>query len=284
MLIDVHAHMEHPAFRSDLPAVIERAKEAGLTIIISSGTDHESNIETLKLAGKFPLIKPSLGIYPTDALKLSEKEFERNTNFIKENKKKIIAVGEIGMDFHEVRGKEKEQENNFLKLLQLSEELKLPVIIHSRKAEKKVIEILESFKIKKIVMHCFSGSMNLVKRIEDDGWMFSVPCNIVFSEHFQNVVRQVSISQLLTETDAPFLPPVKGQRNEPKNVVYTIDKISEIKNLDKEEVKKIIFMNFKKIFETETFLYKNCSLRNIIVKKKRWKSWQKKEKLKKEEL
>ena len=248
MLIDIHAHMEHPSFKTDISEVIERAKKAGVTTIISSGTNHELNIKTLELSKKFPLIKPALGIYPVDALKLSEEDFEKSIEFIKKNKKDILAIGEIGMDFQEVQGKEKEQEDNFLRLLQLSEKLDLPVIIHSRKAEEKVIDVLESSKLKKIVMHCFSGSMKLVKRIEDNGWMFSVPCNIVFSEHFQKLAKQVSMSQLLTETDAPFLSSIKGQRNEPKNIVHTIDKISEIKNLDKEEVKKIIFMNFKKFF------------------------------------
>lgn len=248
MLVDVHAHMEHKSFEQDLSLVIERAKQAGVTAIISSGINHELNVKTLELAKKFPLIKPALGIYPTDALTLSEKEFENAVDFIRKHKKDIVAVGEIGMDFQEVKGKDKEQEKNFLKLLQLSEELRLPVVIHSRKAEEKVIEVLESSKLKKVVMHCFSGSMKLVKRIEDNGWMFSVPCNVMFSEHFQNLVRQVSIAQLLTETDAPFLPPIKGERNEPKNVVHAISKISEIKNLDKEEVEKMIFMNFKKMF------------------------------------
>ncbi|MDP2908599.1 MAG: TatD family hydrolase [Nanoarchaeota archaeon] len=248
MLVDVHAHMEHKAFEPDLTEVLERAKQAGLTAVISSGTNYELNVKTLDLAKKFPIIKPALGLYPADALRLSEEEFEKSLDFIKAHRKEIIAIGEIGLDFQEAKGKEEEQEKNFSRLLQLSEELKLPVIVHSRKAEEKVIEVLEGFKAKKVVMHCFSGSMSLVKRAEDNGWMFSVPCNVVFSEHFQNLVRQVSVSQLLTETDAPFLPPVKGQRNEPMNVAFTVKKIAEIKGLDPEEVEKIVFMNFKKIF------------------------------------
>jgi len=248
MLVDVHAHLDFKYFEKDLDQVIERAKEVGVVAIINNGTDPKSNVKTLELAKKFPLVKAALGIYPTDALKLSKKEFEEALIFIRKNKKKLIAIGEVGMDFKQIQGKEKEQSENFLEFINLAKELKLPIIVHSRKAEEKVVEVLESSKMKKVVMHCFSGSMKLVKRIEDNGWMFSIPCNITISEHFQNIVRQVSISQLLTETDAPFLPPIKGQRNEPKNVAYTIDKISEIKNLDKEEVKKIIFMNFKKIF------------------------------------
>jgi len=248
MLVDVHAHMDFPQFRKDIDQVIKRSEEAGVSAIISNGVSHETNVRTLELAEKFPLIKPALGFYPTDALEVSEDEFEKELDFIRKNKSKIVAIGEIGIDFKYAKDKFEGQKKNFVKLLELSEELKLPAIVHSRQAEKEVVEILETTKLKKIVMHCFSPNMKLIKRSEDNGWMFSIPCNIVFSEHFQNVVQEVSISNILTETDAPFLSPIKGERNEPKNIAYTIDKISEIKNLEKEEVKKIIFMNYKKLF------------------------------------
>jgi len=248
MLVDVHAHLDHPLFKNDLKEVLARAEQSGVKAVISSGTNPHLNIKTLELAKQFPIIKPSLGIYPSDGLLLSDEEFENALRFIKDNKRSIVGIGEIGLDFQEAKDKAKEQENNFLKLLSLAEELKLPVIIHSRKAEGRVVEMLESSNLKKIVMHCFSGDTSLVKRIEDNGWMFSIPCNITISSHFQSLVKQVSISQLLTETDAPFLPPVKGERNEPKNVASTVSKISEIKKLNREEVENMIFMNFKKMF------------------------------------
>ncbi|MBM3200287.1 TatD family deoxyribonuclease [Candidatus Woesearchaeota archaeon] len=248
MLVDVHAHMEHPLFKNDLKEVLARAEQAGVKTIISSGTNPHLNIKTLELAKQFQIIKPALGIYPTDGLVLSDKEFDDALQFIRNNKKNMIAIGEIGLDFQEAKDKAKEQEHNFLKLLGLAEELNLPVIIHSRKAEERVIAALESSKLKKIVLHCFSGNMNLIKRAEANGWMFSIPCNITMSSHFQSLVKQVSMNQLLTETDAPFLPPVKGERNEPKNVSQTISKICEIKCLDREEAENMIFMNFQKTF------------------------------------
>ena len=89
------------------------------------------------------------------------------------------------------------------------------MIVHSRKAEQQAIDLLESSKAKKVVMHCFSGNMKLVKRIEDNGWSFSIPTNIVFSKHFQEIVERVNLSKILTETDAPYLSPFKGKKNQP---------------------------------------------------------------------
>ena len=102
--------------------------------------------------------------------------------------------------------------------------------------------------MKKVVMHCFSGKFKLVKRIEDNGWFFSIPTNIIKLLHFQNIVKEVSLNQLLTETDAPFLSPYKDRINEPSFIVETIRKMSEIKQMDENEIKNIIYMNFQKIF------------------------------------
>jgi len=132
--------------------------------------------------------------------------------------------------------------------LTLAEKIKKPVVIHSRKAEKECIEIIETFKIKNVDMHCFSGNFKLVKKVQDNGWFFSIPTNIVRLFHFQKIVEETPMSQLLTETDSPYLSPFIEKRNEPSFVVETIRKISEIKKLNEEEVKKLIFMNFQKIF------------------------------------
>lgn len=248
MLVDVHAHLEFENFDKDRDGVIERAKKAGVVAIVNSGTDQKRCEQTLELAKKYPIVKAALGIYPTETTRLTREEFENSLDFIRKNKKSIVAVGEIGLDFHEEDDKKEEQKKNFKKLLELAEELKLPVIIHSRKAEQECIEMLEKSSIKKVMMHCFSGSKKLIKRCEKNGWTFSIPTNITFSEHFQMMAKEVSMSRILTETDAPFLPPVKGERNEPANVKLTVKKIAEIKKLDEEEVKKIIFSNYQKFF------------------------------------
>ncbi len=107
---------------------------------------------------------------------------------------------------------------------------------------------LETFKIRNIDMHCFTGNFKMVKRVQDNGWTFSIPTNITRLFHFQKIVEETSISQLLTETDSPYLSPFKEERNEPSFVVESVKKISEIKKLDEEETKKLIYMNFQKFF------------------------------------
>lgn len=247
MLVDVHAHLDFPDFKDDLDTVINNAEKAGVSHIISSGVNSESNKKTLEISKKYKLVHASLGLYPLDILELSGEELDKAFEYIRKNKNNLVAIGEVGLDFVS-REKEKEQKKNFLKIIELVEGLKKPIVVHSRKAELECIEMLESSKIKKIIMHCFSANMKLVKRVEDDGWNFSVPTNIKFSSHFQTLVDRVSINQILTETDSPYLSPIKGERNEPKNVAITVKKISEIKKLDGIETKKIILNNFQKIF------------------------------------
>ena len=259
LLVDVHAHLDHIKFREDIGAAIARAKEAGLKAIISNGVNPETNRLTLELAKKYPIIKAALGIYPIDALskEIEEGDYPLKPNvfdvdeeikFIEKNKNNIIAIGEVGLDDHHVKGHLEKQKEVFQKLISLSEKINKPLIVHSRKAEQQAIDLLESSKAKKVVMHCFSGNMKLVKRIEDNGWSFSIPTNIVFSKHFQEIVERVNLSKILTETDAPYLSPFKGKRNEPAYIAESIKKIAEIKKMDIIEVENNIWMNYERMF------------------------------------
>ncbi|MFH1210411.1 MAG: TatD family hydrolase [archaeon] len=248
MLVDVHAHMEFENFDQDRDEVIERAKKAGVVAIINSGINKRRIEQTLEMLKKYDIMKASLGIYPTEQTLMKEKEVEEIIETIRKNKKNIVAVGEVGLDFLEQKDTKEEQKKNFQNMIELAEELKLPIIIHSRKAEQEAVDILETSKQKKIMLHCFSGSRKLIKRCEDNGWMLSIPTNITFSEHFQMMAKEVSMSQIMTETDAPFLPPIKGERNEPANVRYTIKKIAEIKKLDEKEVENMVYANYQKFF------------------------------------
>ena len=167
--------------------------------------------------------------------------------FIKKNKNNIVAISEVGLDF--VNGEDKEQIEDFQKMIQLAEELKKPIVVHSRKAELKCIETLESSKNKKIIMHCFSGKKSLVKRIADNGWFLTAPTIVVRSQQFQDIVKNVPISQLFCETDSPYLSPYKNQWNEPAFVIESYNKIAEIKGMDINEVVNNIYMNWQKVFE-----------------------------------
>ncbi len=246
MLVDVHAHLYEEEFSQDLEQVIERAKSK-LYCIICNGTNIETNKKVLELSKKYKIIKAALGLYPLDAENLSEKEIKKEFDFIKKHKKEIIGLGEVGLDFK--FGKNKDlQIQVFNDFIELGKKLGLPLIIHSRGAESDVIKILEENKFSNVVLHSFNGNLKLVKLAEKNNINFSIPPLIVRSTHFQELVKDLSITKILTETDAPYLGPYKDQRNEPIFVEEVIKKISEIKNISKEETEKNIFMNFQKIF------------------------------------
>ena len=244
MLVDIHAHLDSKSFRKDLDEVIERAKKAKVSIIINHGLNIESNRKTLELSKKYKIIKPALGLFPWDALELSDEDIDKEIEFIK--KKKPFAIGEVGLDY--LKSKDKKQKVVFEKFIGLSEKLRIPIIVHSRKAEQDCLDMLSSSKSKKIILHCFCGSKKQIKFAEDKNFMFSIPTIIRRSKHFQGLVRKVSLKNILTETDAPLLAPFEKTRNEPAFIKETIKQISVDKKLEGEEVEKIIFMNFQHTF------------------------------------
>lgn len=261
MLVDIHAHLDHERFAKDLDEVIKRAKQAGVVSIITAGVNSSTNRRALEIAKKYDIVKASLGLYPLDALEkelkveaqgfgrdLESLDVDQELEFIKKNKDHIIAIGEVGMDFNWGREFEKQQEENFLKVISLAEKINKPLIVHSRKAEKECLDVLESSRIKKVNLHCFSARKSIVKRAEDLGFYFSIPAVITRLIHFKELVSRVNSKQLLTETDAPYLAPVAGIRCEPMHVKETIRQISKIKKITEEETINIIFMNYQKLF------------------------------------
>jgi TatD DNase family protein len=252
MYIDLHSHID--MYKEDeIPQIVENAKTAGLKVIVTSGIDPKSNRQILELIKRFPIVKGSMGLYPIDALAVEQGkepniDIDAEIEFIKKNKDKICAIGEIGLDYKNGNNKVMQKEL-FQKLLSLAEQINKPVIIHSRKAEADAIEILESTSNNKIILHCFSGKKNLMLRARDNGWYFTVPTNIVRSDQFQFMAKEVNLSHLFCETDSPFLSPFPEMRNEPAFVVESYKKIAEIKKMDLEEVSKIIYMNWQKVFD-----------------------------------
>lgn len=248
LLADVHAHLDDERFKEDLPAVLERAEKAGVKAIICNGLLPESNRAVFALSKKYPLIKPAYGLGPSEMLKLSDDEIEMELAWIQEQE--CIALGEIGLDHKWSTDKDEHemQERVFGKFLGLAKTMKKPVIIHSRKAEAKCIAMLAEAGLKKVVFHCFGGKMNLVREIRDAGWYFSIPPSIVRSEHFQHIVREVPVKQLLAETDSPYQGPERSVRNEPANVSFVIEKIAELKEQTFDEIANQLFANYLKVF------------------------------------
>ena len=247
ILVDAHTHLDDKQFENDLFDVIERAKKVGVKEIVTNGINPSSNRKVLEIAKRFDVVKATLGIHPEDINKTNDQEVYAEIEFIKKNKNEIIGIGEVGLDFYWKPFDEKKQKELFQRFIELSEKLKLPIMVHSRKAEVQVIEMLESSKAKPLI-HCFGGNMKLTKQVADNGWFISIPCNVVRDDHFQRVVKEINLSNLLTETDAPLLPPRKEERNEPSFVLEAVKKIAEIKGLDIEETANNVYMNYKKLF------------------------------------
>lgn len=261
-LIDIHCHLTHELFKKNLHSVIERAKKAGVKVIVCSGINHPTNIEALELAKKYDIVKASLGLYPIDLLGLTSDEtgltrqtekidLEKEFNFIKEHKKEIVAIGECGLDYHWSRKPEehRQQKDNFQKIIDFVVKLKKPLVVHSRRAEMDAFEMLESSSIKKnrVVLHCFEGRKHLLKKTADAGYNFTIPCNIIKLQHFQTLTEIADLKQLFTETDAPWLSPFPQKINEPAFVAKSVEKIAELKKISKEDVSKQIWENYQKL-------------------------------------
>jgi TatD DNase family protein len=260
-LVDVHCHLNQSSFKANINEVIERAKEAGVKAIIVSGTNPEANKQVLEMIKIDPIIKVSFGLHPIDALGLSEGEtgiprvegkidLEKEFKFIEDHKDKIIAIGEIGLDYHWDKEHHEEQQEVFRKTLQLAIKLNKPVIIHTWAGEEDCINILEEEVQDKVpvILHCFGGRKSLVTRAIELGYYFSVPPSTVRTGNFNTLIRKVPIEQLLTETDAPWQSPIKGELNEPAYVLKTIEKIAEIKEISIEEAADSIWANYEKVF------------------------------------
>ena len=260
MFIDTHCHLTHELFKPDLDQVIQRAKDAGFRALFCSGINRPTNEQILDLAKKYPIIKPSLGLYPIDLIGLAPNEIglshQKNMNleeelaFIKKNKDQVSAIGEVGLDYHWSKKEEEHvnQKKNFQKIIEFAEKIKKPIIVHTRNAEADCIEMLQSSRIRHILLHCFEGRKHIVKKAIDLGYNFSVPTTIVKSQHFQMVVDLAPLNQIFTETDAPWLTPIPGKRNEPIHIIESIKKMAEIKKTSAKNVEDQIYKNYSKVF------------------------------------
>jgi TatD DNase family protein len=253
MLVDVHCHLDFAGLYERLDEVIANAKKAGVKSIITSGVNPETNKLALEISSKYPdIVKSSFGIYPIDALEreglVGQKiDVDKELIFLEKNKDKFICIGEVGLDLHSGKDLTRQKEA-FGKILEIADKLKKPVLVHSRKAETEALDMLQSYNLKKVIMHCFTARKHVVKRAYDLGYCFSIPPVIVRLQQFQEMAQTVDINHIFTETDAPFLSPFKEKRNEPAFVVETIKKIAEIKKMDIKEVENNIWMNYQKMF------------------------------------
>ena len=245
MLIDVHAHLDFSQFNADRDGVIMRARDEGV-IIINSGLGTTGIKKTLTLIEKYDNVYASLGLTPTE---FGKTEIDETIELIRQNREKIVAIGEVGLDYYWVKDKDKRAQQiiNFQRFVDLSHELRLPLVIHSRDAEEDLLKILKEQNIKAL-MHCFGGDAVLATEAVKDGHLISIPANLAHSKQKQAVVKVVPLESLVLETDSPYLSTVPKARNEPVNIRKTAEKIAEIKGVDYGVVEAATTANAKKFF------------------------------------
>ena len=251
MLIDSHSHIEMKAFDRDRDDVVARAKDVGVDIIIAVGINEGDCKRVISIAGKYDSVFGVVGIHPHHAKEIDNTTYDALKEMARNEK--VVAYGEIGLDFFRNLSPRNIQIARFGEQLDLAHELDLPVVIHDRDAHAETVKILEQWDgNKRGIIHCFSGDYTMAKKCLDMGFYLSIPGTITFkkNEQLHQVVKKVPLNRLLVETDCPFLTPSpkRGERNEPANVVYTALRIAEIKRVPLEEVEKITYQNTLDVF------------------------------------
>jgi len=224
---DTHCHLDFEQFDDDREEVIERAKN-NLAFVVNAGSNLEHNKKSLELEKEHPLlIVANLGLHPTYTDSFSE--LDEIKEQIRENDP--AAIGEIGLDHHHVDDEETQerQEEVFREMLDLAEELDKPVVIHSRDAEQKVVDILDEYDLDKVMLHCFNGSPELAEEAAEKGMKIGITTQVLYKEEVEEIVEVLDIEDMFLETDSPFLAKEDGENNEPVNVFESAEKIGEIK-------------------------------------------------------
>ena len=229
--IDVHCHLEDPAFDSNRAEVLARAREAGIGAILTSGLGLEAALKTLQIAdGRF--VYPTIGVAPQELA-----GHEEVYQLILRERNRIVGIGEVGLDYYYGRREDRAtQIEVFTGFVRLAQELSLPLIVHSRSAGRYALDVLFREKPELVIMHAFDGRPSYALKAVKKGFFFSVPPSVVRSQQKQKLVKALSLESLLLESDAPVLGPDPQRVNEPKNIFVSARAIAEIKRLPEEEV------------------------------------------------
>lgn len=264
MLVDVHAHLTHPKLRGQEEDVLRRAREAGVDAIVVNGLNPGDNEAVRDMAARDPLVKPAFGFYPVDVVLPDMRELgveypreghectaDEGVAWVRENVDEAIAVGEIGLDGYWVpEALWPKQEQVFQELVQIALAAQKPIIIHTRKRERRAFELLKEMGAERVNWHCFGGKVKLARQIADYGHYMSIPANARRSESFTRMLETLPRDRLLLETDCPYLGPDRGLVNEPANVAGTARYAAELWDASLEHVSDQVGQNFDRLFGT----------------------------------
>ncbi|KSU76553.1 TatD DNase family protein [Fictibacillus enclensis] len=252
-MFDTHAHLNAIQFEEDLEDVIQRALDEGISHIVVVGFDQPTIKGALKLADTYDFIYAAVGWHPVDAVDMTPEDLQ----WIEElaDHPKVVAIGEMGLDYHWDKSPKDVQKRVFRQQIQLAKKVKLPIIIHNREATQDVVDILREEGAEEVggIMHCFSGSLEVAKECMDMNFYISFGGPVTFknAKKPKEVAKEIPIDRLLIETDCPYLSPhpLRGKRNEPSYVKYVAEAIAELREIPLEDLVKKTTENAKRLYQ-----------------------------------
>jgi len=245
--IDTHAHLNFSDYDKDRDEIIASAFKNGVKYIINVGTDLKTSKESISLSKKYDRIFATVGWHPHDAESYDENELLKLLD-----NKKIVAIGEIGLDYYRNLSPKNIQKEVFEKQIKVAIDKNLPIIIHDRNAHNDVLGILKKYNPKMVVFHCFSSDYSFLYEVIEEGWYVSFTGNVTFKKgEYYSIIKDIPDDRFFVETEAPFLTPqpFRGKRNHPEYVRYIIETIAEIKQQTPNEIAQITTQNAEKFFD-----------------------------------
>ena len=251
MYFDTHAHYDDEQFDTDRDELLTAVHDSGVELIVDPASNLASSRKVLEIAGKFPFVYCAVGVHPHDAKEMDDTSIDLIRDMAQNEK--VVAIGEIGLDYHYDFSPRDVQRLRFREQLELARELQIPVIVHEREACQDVLDIIRDFGDIRGVVHCFSGSWETAQTILDLGWYISFTGAVTFknARKAPDVAAKMPIDRLMIETDSPYMAPVplRGRRNDSRNLPYIAAKIAELRGMTTEEVTAVTLENGKKFFK-----------------------------------
>ena len=248
MFTDTHCHLSKEDY-DDIEKVIEDAKINHINRLIISGCEKRNIDESIEIASNYENIYLALGFHPEEVDNITKKDIDILKNKIKNNKK-VVAIGEIGLDYHYVKDNKEKQKKLFREMIGIAKELNLPVVIHTRDAFQDTYDILKEEKVEGVI-HCFSGNLENAKMYMKIGFSLGIGGVLTFkNSNLKETIKEIPLDNIVLETDSPYISPepVRGTKNEPKNVYYVAEKLADIKGITLEELSKKTEDNVNRIF------------------------------------
>jgi TatD DNase family protein len=251
--VDAHIHLSDDEYSACVDEIVAEAKNAKVVALVSNSMDLKTSIKSLELTERYSgMVRAALGIHPWAVKNLTDDEFQQTLDLIKRHSqnKSLMAIGEIGLDFKYMDIWDK-QMKVFDSMLRTAEELKLPVIIHSRGTTVQIVDMLPSYNVNKVLLHWFSNPISALSKAVEKGYYISEGAPTVYSNGIRDVVKKVPIENLLTETDGPvrfYRPPFQGKRTTPAFIPTIVNAIAELQKMTPEKVAEHVAKNFEDFF------------------------------------